>query len=147
MISHARFGKLRLAQFLTDVDIAELDDWEFMDAIWVGEAVGFSEWLRLKSDPDVLRSLAIGFTEIPETIAIRILHELDLPIRAGMRIGELQTLFGAPVAKQQYTKDRISYDFKIAKPRYDLSCAVLNKGGLTYLVVMRPLPRRSGIRE
>jgi hypothetical protein len=38
MISHAQFGELRLAQFRTD---EEIEDWEYMDRNWVGEAIGF----------------------------------------------------------------------------------------------------------
>jgi hypothetical protein len=84
MISHDRFGALRLAHFLPDAQIAELRDWEFMEHLWSGEAIGFSEWLRLENEPDVLRSLA-----------------------------------------------------------YEVSCTVLNEGGLGYLVVMVPLGERA----
>ena len=64
MISHAQFGKLRLARFCPDAAIVELDEWEFMDQVWVGESIGFSEWLRLKSEPETLRSLANDFSEV-----------------------------------------------------------------------------------
>jgi hypothetical protein len=74
MISHARFGALRLAQFLPDAEIAELENWEFMYHVWLGEAVGFSEWLRLENDPGVLRSLAIDFTDFPEHAAAEVLR-------------------------------------------------------------------------
>jgi hypothetical protein len=85
MISHARFGKLRLAEFRPDAEIAELDNWEFMDRIWVGEAIGFSEWLRLKNKPETLRSLAIDFSEFPGQAAADVLRAIDLPVRAGMK--------------------------------------------------------------
>ena len=39
-----------------------------MDQMWVGEAVGFSEWLRLRDKPETLRSLAIDFAEFPEQV-------------------------------------------------------------------------------
>jgi hypothetical protein len=38
MISHGGFGALRLAQFLPDAEIAELEKWEFMNHVWLGEA-------------------------------------------------------------------------------------------------------------
>ena len=59
MISHSHFGRLRLADFRPEEGVAALENWEFMDQMWVGEAVGFSEWLRLEDEPDTLRSLAI----------------------------------------------------------------------------------------
>jgi hypothetical protein len=145
MISHARFGKLRLAQFRTDADIAELDDWEFMDRLWVGEAVGFSEWLRLAEEPDVLRSLAIDFSEFPEGAADEVLRAIDLQVRAGMSFKKLQGLLGEPVEEFRFVKDRVTYDFRVPRgARYKVSCTVLGKGGLTYLVVMAPLPRQRG---
>lgn len=139
MISYSAFGKLRLAQFLPDVEIAELENWEFMDHLWVGEAVGFSEWLRLENEPETLRSLAIAFSEFPEPAAAEVLRTIDLGVRAGMKLDELRELLGEPVKEHRFVKDRVSYEFVIpGPPKYDVSCTVLNKGGLTYLVVMAP---------
>jgi hypothetical protein len=143
MISHVRFGKLRLAQFLPDAEIAELDGWEFMDHIWVGEAMGFSEWLRLEDSPKTLRSLSIDFSEFPEEATAKVLGTIGLPLRRGMKLKELRELLGKSVETHRFVKDRVSYEFVLrAPPRYDVSCTVLNKGGLTYLVVMAPLPKR-----
>jgi hypothetical protein len=137
MISHARFGKLRLAQFRPDADIAELAGWEFMDELWVGEAVGFSEWLRLESSPAVLRSLALDFAEFPADAAGAVLRAIDLPVRAGMSGPELRVLCGEAVAEHRFVADRVTYEFAVAgPPRYSVSCTVLNDGGLSYLVVM-----------
>src|SRR5262245_40033842 len=140
MISHTRFGKLRLAQFRSHDDISELAGWEFRDALWVGEAVGFSEWLRLESDPEVLRSLAIDFAEFPAEAAVAVLRAIDLPVRAGMSARNLRALFGEPAAVHRFVADRATYEFVVAgPPRYNVSCTVLKRGGLTYLVVMCPL--------
>ena len=144
MISIARFGQLRLAQFRPDVEIAELTNWEFMEAIWIGEAIGFSEWLRLESDPGVLRSLAIDFVEFPEAAAGAVLQAIELPVRAGMRLRELRDLLGEPVGELRFVPDRVTYEFVlVGPPKYDVSCTVLNDGGLSYLVIMRPLPTRT----
>lgn len=140
MISHARFGKLRLADFRPDAEIVELSDWEYMDAIWVGEAIGFSEWLRLESKPEVLRSMAIAFDEFPSDAAAAVLRTIDLPVRVGMTAVELREIFGEPVKVLRFAADRITYDFAVAgPPRYDVSCTVLLSGGLTYITVIRPL--------
>ncbi len=139
MISSSQFGKLRLAQFRPNDEIVELTDWEYMDAVWVGEAIGFSEWLRLEEEPEQLRSLAIDFSEFPEAIASAVLQAIDLPIRSGMRSEELIAVLGKPLEEQRFVKDRVSYEFALAEPqRYDVSCTVLNEGGLCYVVVMRP---------
>lgn len=139
MISHAQFSALRLAQFLPDAEIVELKNWEFMDQLWVGEAVGFSEWLRLESEPDELRSLAIDFNEFPAHATAAVLQMIGLPVQGGMTLAGLRELLGDPVNEHRFAKarDRVTYWFVLPGPsRYDLSCTVLNDGGLTYLVVM-----------
>src|SRR3954468_5257468 len=119
MISYARFGMLRLARFRPDTEITELANWEFMDALWVGEAIGFSEWLRLESEPDVLRSLAIDFNEFPAAAAPAVLRAIELPSGAGMRLEELRAALGDPIEEQRFVKDRVSYEFRLAgPPRY-----------------------------
>ncbi len=102
MISHAHFAKLRLAQFWPAGEIVELDKWEFMDRIWLGEAVGFSEWLRLEDDPETLRSLAIALNEFPAHAAAEVLRTIDLPVRAGMNFEELREALGEPVSEQAW---------------------------------------------
>lgn len=142
MIAHAKFGELRLAHFQPEAKITQLTNWEFMESIWVGEAIGFSEWLRLESDPHVLRSLAINFSSFPQTAAINVLQTIDLSIRAGMDLSELRAILGEPVKEYRFVKDRITYDFILkGPPQYRISCTVLHKGGLTYLVIMAPLPK------
>jgi len=139
MISHIQFGKLRLALFRPDEKITHLAGWEFMDAMWVGEAIGFSEWLRLESDPEVLRSLALDFAEFPPDAAASVLRAIELPVRAGMQVGELRAVLGEPVKQHRFVPDRVSYEYVVAgPPTYNVSCTVLNDGGLSYLVVMCP---------
>ncbi|MBX7104737.1 MAG: hypothetical protein K1X57_11695 [Gemmataceae bacterium] len=139
MISHARFGKLRLTRFRPDADIEGVSGWELMDQLWVGEKVGFSEWLRLESDPEALRSLAIDFAEFPAAEAGAVLQTLDLPVRAGMSALELRALLGELAEELRFLADRVTYEFAVAgPPRYNVSCTVLNDGGLSYLMVMRP---------
>lgn len=145
MISHDRFCKLRLAQFRPDAEIAELDNWEFMDHMWVGEAVGFSEWLRLEDKPDKLGSLAIDFSEFPEQAAAEVLGAIELAVRGGMKLDDLRNLLGKPVKEHCFVKDRVSYEFVVpGPPKYYVSCTVLNEGGLSYLVVMAPLSKGCG---
>lgn len=139
MISHDNFGALRLAQFLPDARIAPLSDLEFADRLWVGEAIGFSEWLRLEDDPEILRSLAIDFSELPHAAAEAMLKAIDLPVSRGMTLEELRRILGTPDEVLSFTPDRLTYEFLYTgPPAYKISCTVLNDGGLTYLVVMVP---------
>lgn len=139
MIPYADYGRLRLASFLPDADLAQLERWEFQNHVWAGEALGFSEWLRLEDDPDVLRSLAIDFSEFPAYAAEAVLQTIQLPVRAGMPLQDLDRLLGPRVAEHCFVADRVSCDYFTPEPhRYRVSCTVLNDGGLSYLVVMVP---------
>lgn len=140
MIPHDQFARLRLAQFLPASEVEELSNWEFLDRIWVGEANGFSEWLRLADDPDVLRCLSLDFDQLPEEPTRKVLETIDLPVRYGMRLAELRGLLGESVGEEHLVSDRVSYLFRVERPSYDIDCTVLNDGGLTYVVVTTPLP-------
>jgi hypothetical protein len=140
MISHERFGALRLTQFLPRAELAELSNWAFMDRTWLGEALGFSEWLRLESDPTVLRSLALDFSEFPEAAGISVLDALDLPVRPGMQAADLRSVLGEPIDELHFVADRVTYEFAVVgPPSYSVSCTVLKQQGLTYIVVTAPL--------
>lgn len=139
MIPHNEFGRLRLSAFVPAADIAELDGWEFQGHQWVGEALGFSEWLRLRDDPEVLRSLAIDLAEFPAEAAAAVLKKLQLPVRRGMTAAELDRLLGPRVSEQQFVAGRKVYDYLTPAPnRYRVSCTVEDARGLSYLVIMVP---------
>src|SRR5689334_21055614 len=104
MIPYERFGTLRLIHFLANADVVALDyvildkEWR----LWGGEARGFSEWLRLDVEPDVLRSLAIDFTDFPQASAEDVLRTIELPVRRGMGIQELCGLLDEPTQTLRY---------------------------------------------
>ena len=139
MISHDEFGKLHLGQFIPDEEITHLKNWEFMGNVWLGEAIGFSEWLRLESDPNTLRSLALDLSEFPSEPCRRVLDVVDLPLKRGMSLKDIEEVLGNPIDVDEYISDRKSYSFRFQNgAAYDLSCTVLNEGGLIYLVIMVP---------
>jgi len=143
VISYERFGRLRLADFLPAKRVRLLRDWEFDGHVWVGEAAGFSEWLRLSDDPEVLRAITIDFESFPARTAGRVLAKLGLTVRKGMTVGKLEALLGPIIRTLRFVSDRETYEFLTtgAQP-YQLSCTVLNEGGLTHLGVMMPLPTK-----
>lgn len=136
MLTHEEFGQLRLSQFVPEKQITPLTDWEFLDRLWIGEAVGFSEWLRPEERADVLESLALDMEELPEEVVHRVLAKIGLPVRKGLTEIELTRLLGKPRETQAFVDDRKTFDFQYADPDpYRVSCTVLNDGGLIYLVV------------
>lgn len=137
MISHQEFARLRLAQFVPHGDITDLTDWEFDERLWVGEAVGFTEWLRLETAPDVLQSLSLSFDDVSANVANRIFRAIDLPLRAGMTREQIKSVLGSPTSERQFVPGRTSYEFRTGTPdAYSVSCTVDSELGLCYLVVM-----------
>ena len=147
LISYSRFGGLRLADFLSpEAEVVEFGDWEFMDDLWVGESVGgFTEFLRLAEDPDVVRSVALDFTTLPTESAAAILHAIGLPLAPGMSEPMVTALLGSPDFVEQFpaAPDRRTLYFPCgAREPYRVSCTVHQADGLIYAVVMAPTPRR-----
>jgi hypothetical protein len=144
MISYADFAHLRLAQFVRQPDeVADLHDWEFMEDLWVGEAMGFTEWLRLAEEPDVLRSLSLDLPTLSDSLAGRVLDALDLDLHYGMSLSDVVGRLGEPTDVLRFGRDRTTYEFRVGEADvFDLSCTVHHRDGLIYLVVMAPTPRR-----
>ena len=144
MIAYSDFSRLRLTDFVRDADeVADLSDWEFMEHLWVGEAFGLTEWLRLAEEPDVLRSLSLDLPTLPDSTAGKVLDALDLPLHYGMTLSELVRHLGEPTDVLRFGRDRTTYEFRVGDcDVYDLSCTVHHRDGLIYLVVMAPTPRR-----
>ena len=139
MISHHDFGELRLSQFAPTSEIVALANWQFMERTWVGEAIGFSEWLRPQSSPNLLQSLALDLAVLPESISTAVFSRLGLPLRRGMSIEQITASLGEPVATQRFVADRASHEFYLEHSEaYNISCTVLSAMGLTYVVVSVP---------
>jgi len=132
VISHRAFSEMRLRDFAADV--VDLDGWQFMGRVWVGEAIGFSEWLRPDDDPARLGSLALDLRDLPPGLIERVLDRLQLPLSPGMDLAMIRGQLGDPVGTQQFVSDRRSFDFNIEG--YAISCTVHDADGLIYIVVM-----------
>jgi hypothetical protein len=132
VISHRAFAEMRLRDCAADV--VDLDSWEFMGRLWVGEAIGFSEWLRPEDDPVRLGSLALDLCDLPPELSERVLGRLQLPLSRGMNLAQIRGQLGDPVGTQLFVSDRRSFDFKV--DGYSISCTVHDADGLIYIVVM-----------
>lgn len=139
MLTYQEFEKLRLSQFVDPSEITELENWEFLDREWVGEAIGFTEWLRPRSSPHRLGSIALDLEALPDEIVEACLSRIGLPLRRHMTLAQLVSLFGQPLRTFDFVEDRATHEFRVGAPdAYDLSCTVLADGGLNYLVVTIP---------
>jgi hypothetical protein len=136
MLTHEEFARLRLSEFISNEHIHPVTDFEFLDRLWLGETVGFSEWLRPQERQDVLESLSLDFDDLPADVIERVLAKIQLPLRKGMVLDEIVSLLGARYETHTFVDDRKVFEFRVGTPdAYDVSCVVLNDGGLIYVVV------------
>ena len=146
MIGAEAFGQLRLRHFLAREDITELSNWKFQGEYWVGEADGFTEFLRLESDPDVVRSIALDLAELPEPACQSIFGALGIQMTRGMSAQDVVGLLGRPSSEKQFpqAKDRVTQVFRLYEPSYEVSCTVHESKGLVYAVIssLAPRPKR-----
>lgn len=117
-------------------EVVRLENWEFQGRTWVGEAVGFTEWLCLEDDPAVLRSLSLDLLSLPEDVGRAMLSRLELPLAQGMTMQELEGLLGRPISSAHFVAARASSRFRTAgSEAFDIDCTVSDEAGLIYVVV------------
>ena len=110
-----------------------------MERTWVGEAVGFSEWLRPARSPDLLQSLALDLAVLPEPTSSAVLSRLGLSLHRGMSVEQISRVLGEPVATQSFVADRTNYEFFWqGAEAYNVSCTVRVHEGLVYVIVSVP---------
>lgn len=135
--SYEDFGALRLKAFVSR-GVRALQNWEYADERWVGEAIGFTEILRLERDPEVVRSVAVALVDLPERVQAALLGAIGLPLRRGMTLGQITRVLGKPTGTHKFVPDRTTYEFRVGSPRYRVSCTILAEGGLIYVTMLAP---------
>jgi hypothetical protein len=142
MISHKAFGRLRLPALLPEETIWEMTGYELLDRLWIVQGFNaFTTIGRLEEEPDVARVMEICLSELTAEQAKRIMDAVGLELRQGMSLDELIDHLGRPVRKRLRLSDRCTYEFDIGGPEpYEVSCTVLDDGGLLFVTVHPPLP-------
>ncbi len=139
LIAYEEFARLRLTQFYPNaLQLAGLENWEFMGGMWVGEADGFTEFLRPEDRPDELGSIEIDLSALPEHIGTAILEKIQLPLRRGMAFEQVTQQLGTPEITDVFIVDRKSYEFTVGSAfRYYVSCTIHESEGLIHVTVIR----------
>ena len=139
LIPYEQFERLRLSHFQPDSSrISPLRNWEFMGGVWVGEADGFTAFLRPETSPHALGSIELDLVDLPANLADRVLASIQLPLRPGMVLAEVQQLLGTPKGIQQFVSDRVSFDFVVgAHWPYQVGCTIHESQGLIHVLVIR----------
>jgi hypothetical protein len=143
LIPYNEFKTLRLTHFykpafLWGSPIRILKDWEFMGGLWVGEAVGFTEFLCLTSNDTELGSVAIDLFALPEKTSNSIFDALNLQLKPNITRQEVEYILGNPHNTRTFVKDRTTSDFIIGtKWKYHIDCTIHETKGLIFIVVIR----------
>jgi hypothetical protein len=137
--SWSDFARLRLRQFADPEAIVPLEDWEYMGCLWVGEAIGFTEWLCVEAEPEILRSVALALGALPEAVAAAILERLGLPmLRRGLDADTIEGALGPCIERARFVADRETLEFEVGAPEaYQVSCTVHRDEGLIHVTMMR----------
>ncbi len=137
IISYNNFYKLKLEDFIPNKeDIEKLEDWEFMNAIWHGESIGFTEWLQLSEETEE-KSISIDLNDLSDNAINKIMTTLKLNLTKGMTKDNVIQLFGPPKNIESFVSDRLTLDYIIGSTeKYYLSLTITDDEGLIYVVLM-----------
>jgi hypothetical protein len=137
MITYREFEKLRLESFVTNPkEIRRLKNFEFMDKLWTGQAIGFTEWLQTGRLVKSTESISVDFDGLSKEEVNNILSTLDIDIKRGMEQRQVLELFGKPNKILTFVEDRKTFEYLIGKEeKYYLSLTVHNSEGLIYFVL------------
>lgn len=103
----------------------------------IGEAIGFTEWLRLVREPDITQSISLDLDELPTEIYENVFDVLGLPLDLGMYEDKLESLIGTAVEEESYADDRKSLVYLVRMDeKFYISSTIKHEGGLIYFVIM-----------
>lgn len=137
MLAFDQFARLRLRSFLPATAVVDdLQDWEFIDDVWVGEGIGFTQFLRLDDDPDTLRSVSLDLEDLPDSVAQAVFDRIDLPLRFGMGMAETIHRLGLPSDTVSVGAETTLGFYVEADVPYDVSCIFDPDEGLVFVSVV-----------
>lgn len=136
LIDKISFEKLRLKDFIPEVQ--SLSNWEFMEELWIGDALGFTEWLRPMNRDNQTQSISLDLNDLDSEVAWRVFDVLGLELEKGMTKQEVIEEFGNPSRTLSYTKSRQNYEYLIGSGQneYHLSLTIDENDGLVYVVMI-----------
>ena len=143
LIPYADFADLRLVHFVPpEAEVVDLSDWEYEDDVWVGEAIGFTEWLRLQDEPEILRSISLDLSDLSAEVSDAILRRIGLPLQRGMDQDAVDAVLGSATATTHILSDRHTAEYSVgSRFPYTVSCTFAERG-LSFVTMRAPTPRR-----
>jgi hypothetical protein len=140
LIPYKQFAKLRAVQFLpAGESVNECDGYEWMGGFWINEGIrGFTSISRHEDTPDEAGGLEIDFRDLPPAEVKTMLGAIQLPLRPGVSLEEVQAVLGEPERTHVFVADRKSYDFTVgSRDSYYVSVTIHETDGLMHVAVIR----------
>lgn len=143
MLAFDQFARLRLRSFLPPTTVVDdLAEWEFVERRWVGEGIGFTQFLRLEEEPETLRSVSLDLEDLPDSVAQAVFTRLELPLRLGMGIAETIHRLGLPTDTVTLGSETTMAFSVTADVPYEVSCIFDPEEGLIFVTVVTHARRR-----
>lgn len=138
MISNKAFEKIRFHQFIDQEEIDQLENYEYLGLIWVGEGCyGFSDCIQLETEPQTTRCIHLDLREMPSEITRAILDFINLPLRGGMTKQEMDALLGKPQKVIEFMPGRNKYYYRpFAEDNYEVGGTILCDVGLFFITII-----------
>lgn len=144
-LTYAEFGRLRLRDFLpSGINIVEQPNFEWMNGSWWREGIAFTWFGRLMNERDHTAGLELLFEELDLGTVKQILASVGLPLHPGMRITDLEELFGMRETTHKVIQDQWTYNFRVGSTEtYQVGCTVHDNFGLIHISMIRSDVRRT----
>lgn len=143
MLAFDQFARLRLRSFLPPTAVVDdLAEWEFIDDRWVGEGVGFTQFLRLEEEPDTLRSVSLDLEDLSDSVAQAVFDRLDLPLRLGTGVAETIHQLGLPTDTMTVGAETTLAFAVDADVPYEVNCIFDPEEGLIFVTILTHARRR-----
>lgn len=145
-IAHASFEQLRLRDFIEDCSVIE--DWEFMEDSWMGEAIGFTEFLSPTSQPSQTMSISVDLENLDAEITWQLFERLGLELEKGLTEEEIREDFGNDFIRESFREDRTTLVYLIgsSEREYYASFTIDNKAGMVYFTMMNHAKTRDSLK-
>lgn len=138
MISRTTFEGMRLRQFVDPQEIDQLENWQYLGLVWVGEkCFTFTDCLQLRADPTKTRCIDLDLRELPLNIASDILAFIELRLHGGMTKEKVDAVLGRPYRESQFVADRNNYYYRVlASDAYDVEATIHEDIGLFGITII-----------
>lgn len=136
LLDYTSFIRLSFSTFITNG--TAVNEWEFMEEIWTGMALGFTTFLRPMHSSSSIQSISLDLESLDTEVSWQIFKKLGLELEKGVTEAEVQEDFGKEFVREDLREDRTTlvYLMKASKQEYYVSFTIDNQIGLVYFTIM-----------